>query len=346
MISMTSGAMRPDSRPYYEALQRLSQHWNLAADGVTLLRNGQNHVFAGLLASGTAVIIRITDDTHRSSQLIQAELDWLSFLRRQGCTVTTPLPAKDGDLLKTFSAGSRTLHVVCFARFTGSPVTPGDPQQWNPELFVTLGRTLGRIHRVTATFQPRAGVQRYPWYEETEFRHLANYRGVVPDRVLDCIQSHIARLREMPRQGGHYGLIHNDVYAENFFYVRGEVQLFDFDQCCYGWFLQDLVNPIYPHYVFPGVSIPGATLADLTLFFGHLLTGYRTEQPLSVDQLRLANALLQLKEGFVYLILNAQLAQWATTLHLPLPTLRHAVAVMEQRILTDAPVVDLNFTRF
>jgi Ser/Thr protein kinase RdoA (MazF antagonist) len=82
------------------------------------------------------------------------------------------------------------------------------------------------------------------------------------------------------------------------------------------------------------------------VFFKHLVAGYRSEQPLSVDQLRMANTLLQLKEGFVYLILNAQLAQWATTLHLPLDTLRHAVAVMEHRMLTDAPVVDLDFTLF
>src|SRR5262249_46992533 len=209
-------------RPYDEALQRLSRHWDLAADGLALLRNGQNHVFAGRLASGTAVIIRITDDTHRTSRLIQAELDWLSFLRHHGCTVTEPLPANDGKLLKTFSAGRRTLHVVCFARLTGRPVTPGDPQQWKAELFVTLGKSLGRIHRVTATFQPRAGVQRYSWYAETEFRHLADYQGVVPDRVLGCIQRHIARLRDLPQQPGHYGLIHNDVYADNFFYAPGE----------------------------------------------------------------------------------------------------------------------------
>ena len=122
--------------------------------------------------------------------------------------------------------------------------------------------------------------------------------------------------------------------------------MFDFDQSCYGWLLQDLVNPLYPHYIFPSVRIPGATTTDLALFFGHLVTGYRTEQPLSVDQLRLANALLQLKEGFVYLILQGQLAQWATTLHLPVDTLRQAIAVMEHRILTDAPVVDLDFTVF
>jgi Ser/Thr protein kinase RdoA (MazF antagonist) len=81
-------------------------------------------------------------------------------------------------------------------------------------------------------------------------------------------------------------------------------------------------------------------------FFRSLVTGYRTEQPLSVEQLRLTNALLQLKEGFVYLILNAQQAQWATTLHLPVDTLHQAIAVMEHRIRTDAPDGDLDFTMF
>ena len=128
--------------------------------------------------------------------------------------------------------------------------------------------------------------------------------------------------------------------------MRGEVQLFDFDQSCYGWYLQDLVNPIYPHYVFPAVRIPGTTTADLALFFRHLVAGYRTENPLTIEQLCMAGALLRLKESFVYLILNAQLARWATTLHLPLDTLRQAIATMENRILSGAPVVEPDFTTF
>jgi Ser/Thr protein kinase RdoA (MazF antagonist) len=292
------------------------------------------------------VIIRLTDDTHRSARLIQAELDWLRFLRHQGCTVTNPLPARDGELLKTLTSGQRTVHVVCFERFTGSPVTPGDPSQWTPTLFALLGKTLGHIHRVTTTFQPRAGSQRYAWYEETEFRHLATYRGIVPDRVLDRIQAHIGKLRDWPQPPDQYGLIHNDVYAANFLYAPGEVQLLDFDQACYGWYLQDLVNPIYPHYVFPAVKIPGATPADLARFFTHLLAGYRSERPLPADQLAMAQSLLQLKESFVYLILQAQPAQWAATLGLTMAQLRESVATMEHRILTRAAVVELDFMSF
>jgi Ser/Thr protein kinase RdoA (MazF antagonist) len=124
------------------------------------------------------------------------------------------------------------------------------------------------------------------------------------------------------------------------------VQLFDFDQACYGWSPQDLVNPLYPHYVFPSARIPRATTADLARFFRPLVAGYRTEQPLSAEQLRMADVLLRPKESFVYLILTAHLAQWAATLHLPVDTLRQALAVMEHRLLSGASVVDLDLTTF
>jgi hypothetical protein len=71
----------PDSQPYYAALPEVAHAWGIVSDGLTLLRNGLNHVFAGTLVSGATVIIRITDDAHRAASLIQAELDWLSFLR-------------------------------------------------------------------------------------------------------------------------------------------------------------------------------------------------------------------------------------------------------------------------
>jgi Ser/Thr protein kinase RdoA (MazF antagonist) len=146
--------------------------------------------------------------------------------------------------------------------------------------------------------------------------------------------------------GQCYDRLRNRGGAENFFYAPGEVQPFDLDQACYGWFLQDLVNPLYPPYVFPAVRISGVTTADLARFFRHLVAGYRTEQPLSAEQLRMADVLLHLKESFVYLILNAPLAQWAATLHLPVDILHRATAVMEHRLLTGAPVVDLDFTAF
>jgi hypothetical protein len=45
----------------------------------------------------------------------------------------------------------------------------------------------------------------------------------------------------------------------------------------------------------------------------------------------MANAFLQLKESFVYLILNTQPAHWAATC-ISLDTLHQAIAIMEHRM--------------
>jgi Ser/Thr protein kinase RdoA (MazF antagonist) len=335
-----------DSAPYHEALAAVSDEWGIAADGIELLRAGQNHVYGGRLASGKTVIIRVTDDRHRAAALIRGELSWLTFLSENGCAVPTPLPGRDGRLLITRRGMGRTLHVVCFDRLDGSVVRAGDDAQWTPTLFRDLGRALGRIHRLNASYRPGPGTRRYVWYQETEYRHLSDYRRRLPSRVLDAIESHIAALRQWPATAGTYGLIHNDVYADNFLYKDGQVQLFDFDQACYGWYVYDLISPLYPHYVFPAVRIPGATVADAASFFADMVEGYRTEHRLTASQLAGAGDLLRLKEILVYLIVREQFEQWAETLHVSRASLRAGFAAVEDRLLNNKPVIDLDFTKY
>jgi Ser/Thr protein kinase RdoA (MazF antagonist) len=335
-----------------EALLRASSLWGLEKNSFTLLRDGQNHVFSarrddGHKAGGQKVIVRVTDDSHRSAALIDGELSWLAFLSAHGCAVSNPLPASDDSLLTTLAVGGEQVHVVCFTYLDGSQVDPGDPRQWTPDLFAELGRELGRIHAVSADFKPDPGSRRYAWDEETEYRRLPDgFRDLVPDAVLDAIEGMFARLRNQSKQPGTFGLIHSDVYADNFFYGDGQVRLFDFDQACYGWYVYDLICPLYPHYISPVAKIPGATSADAAAFFGHLVAGYRETHVLTAEQLGLAGELLRLKEIFVYLILVEKFDQWAATLDTSPETLRHMLDTVERRLIAGAPVLDVDFTGY
>jgi len=155
-----------------EALLRASSLWGLDRGSFTLLRDGQNHVFSARRddrhkTGGERVIVRVTDDSHRSAALIEGELSWLAYLSAHGCAVSSPLPASDDSLLTSLSAGGGQVHVVCFTYLDGSQVDPTDPRQWTPDLFAELGRELGRIHAVSETFKPDPGSRRYAWDEET-----------------------------------------------------------------------------------------------------------------------------------------------------------------------------------
>jgi Ser/Thr protein kinase RdoA (MazF antagonist) len=335
-----------------EALLRAGSLWGLEKNSFTLLRDGQNHVFSARRngdgkATGRRVIVRVTDDSHRSAALIGGELSWLAYLSAHGCAVSRPIPASDGTLMTSLTIDGQQVHLVCFTYLDGSQIDPTDPRQWTPDLFAELGRELGRIHALSEKFTPDPAKRRYAWYEETEYRHIPDrFRRLVPDAVLEAIKGVIARLRGRPTGRGEYGLIHSDVYADNFFFGDGQVRLFDFDQACYGWYVYDLICPLYPHYISPVAKIPGATAADAAAFFGHLVSGYRETHVLTAEQLDLAGELLRLKEIFVYLILVENFDQWATTLDTTPETLRHMLDTVEQRLVAGAPVLDIDLTRF
>ena len=68
-----------------EALARACSLWGLEQGTFTLLRDGQNHVFSARRnvrknMGGQKVIVRVTDDNHRSAALIEGELSWLAYL--------------------------------------------------------------------------------------------------------------------------------------------------------------------------------------------------------------------------------------------------------------------------
>ena len=76
------------------------------------------------------------------------------------------------------------------------------------------------------------------------------------------------------------------------------------------------------------------------------MAGYRQTHVLTTEQLGLADELLRLKEIFVYLILVEKFDQWVTTLGTSPETLRRMLDTVEQRLITGAPVLDVDFTQF
>jgi hypothetical protein len=138
-------AMRGERRlspaqPSNEVLPQSAQQRDLEPTSLALVREGLNHVFAGTRRLGTTVIIRLTDDMYRSASLIRAEFEWLRLLRQHGCSVTTPLLATDGQLLKTLDTGGPTLHAFCFGALNRPASSPRRSAillaRWDPSILL------------------------------------------------------------------------------------------------------------------------------------------------------------------------------------------------------------------
>jgi Ser/Thr protein kinase RdoA (MazF antagonist) len=319
-----------DSSPYHEALARCVDHWGLVTEKTELIRDGINHVFATDSAGGDPVIIRISDGAIRQRGEVLGELLWLDHLIRNGCTVTTPIRSRGGELLETIDLDDNTLHVCCFKRFGGRELHPATDAEWNDELFLKLGREIGRIHRASDQLQLPADRDRMPWYEGKLTRIPDPLSKGFNPRVTEAMRAFIDELRGRPTPPRHYGLVHRDLHAGNFLVEDGEVEIIDFDLGCYGWRTMDFAVLLFGHYYYPSLRVPHAS-SELA---GHVLAmvvrGYRDEYMLDREQLDTVGDMILLHSIINYIVMVPAVEHWQIAMGDPQPPVTESLAWIEQ----------------
>lgn len=190
-------------------------------------------------------VLRISYRADRPVELIQAELHFINYLAEGGVRVSRSVPSIYGNLLEVIPASGVSFIAVSFVKGRGMRV-PDNNYRYRvdapiDEYFQNWGRALGQMHRLTKTYRPLNETVRRPDWFAWEYE-----RGFPYDTQLPVIQQKyaqlIAELRTLPRDIDSYGLIHNDFNDGNFTvdYDNGDITVFDFDDCCYFWFVYDL----------------------------------------------------------------------------------------------------------
>ncbi|HET7627479.1 MAG TPA: hypothetical protein VFK44_03725, partial [Bacillales bacterium] len=85
-------------------------------------------------------VLRISHGGHRSADQLQAEVDWVVDLFKNDIPVSQPLPSLNDRLVESLRTTAGEFHAVCFAKAAGGPAKPED---WNDQLFHTLGKIMG-----------------------------------------------------------------------------------------------------------------------------------------------------------------------------------------------------------
>jgi Ser/Thr protein kinase RdoA (MazF antagonist) len=199
---------------------------------------------------GKPLILRISYTPERSIAQIRAELDFVNYLAEHEVRVSKPVASQNGNLVETVWSEGIPFQIVSFVKGKGMRV-PDNDYRYRPdvpieEYFRNWGRTLGQMHARSKDYQPaEAEAKRPTWFD------LHNNRLAISDRVAERlplvsqrIQSLLAELKALPKDRESYGLIHGDFNDGNFMvdYSNGDVTVFDFDDCCYFWFIYELAS--------------------------------------------------------------------------------------------------------
>jgi Ser/Thr protein kinase RdoA (MazF antagonist) len=188
---------------------------------------------------------------------------------------------------------------------------PGKPvwetTGWTPELYETYGRLLGRIHALTKKYRPsQAAWTRLEWDDPI---------NLDCERNIPASEAHIAEkfrtiveyLRALPKEADSYGLIHQDAHPANFFINEaGEITLFDFDDCVYGWFIYDIAMPLFYMNVGRNDAVASASDAQTftSEFMRHFLRGYSQEYQLDPKWLKELPYFLKFREIDLYALVH------------------------------------------
>ncbi len=193
-------------------------------------------------------ILRIGHSSHRSEEQIIAELDWINYLHEKGVAVARPYPSRNQRLTEVIPVEDSYFTAVAFEFAPGQLIENADPMEWNTSLFQTLGRTIGKMHRLAKDYQPIHLVQLRPDWRKDDL--IQNARKYLPEDQMDAadeMDEILQRFSRMPAAPSDYGLIHSDVNPTNFHVDQGKITLFDFDDCGYNWFINDITvaMPLY-----------------------------------------------------------------------------------------------------
>jgi len=195
--------------------------------------------------TGDPRILRISHRPDRSVERIQAELHFVNYLAENGMRVSSPIPSENGNLFEIIRAADIPFIAVSFHKGRGMRV-PDNYYHYREgvpieEYFLNWGQVLGQMHRLTKAYQPLSETVRRPeWYVWDVFT------GFPAGKQLPLVQKKydrlIAELHALPRDVDSYGLTHFDFNDGNFTvdYDNGNLTVFDFDDCCYFWFMYDL----------------------------------------------------------------------------------------------------------
>ena len=252
-----------------EALAR----WDALADSLEPAGEDQNFVFRFRDAAGVENYLRLTHPSHRTRELLLGELEFVDYLATNGAPVAAPLRSKAGNLVETIVTPAGEFNAAVFRAVQGQPVKWGTDAE-NRQILFERGRTLGQIHRLSQSYRP-AGSPRFHWFHDDLFLNPWNHFPESEPAARREYQQVLLFLLSRPRTAENYGMIHGDFGSHNTLRLDGKAVAFDFDECCFHWFLFDVAVAIWP----------AAGLPDKLrkAYLQVLLEGYSGEKDLNGD---------------------------------------------------------------
>jgi len=200
----------------------------------------ENYIFHAKDESGVSYVLRLTHSSHRSEKQVEAELDFLQYLKEHGAKIAGPYYSESRKLVEGIRTVDGTFfYASLFAYAKGERVKGDTSIYWGNEFFEAWGKAIGQLHRLTIDY-PKTK------YRDTwEVEEKAIIDELDDEKVQNIAYILMEEIKALPMEKRTFGLMHGDIHQGNFHYDGKELTIFDFDDATYNYFIHDLAMVIY-----------------------------------------------------------------------------------------------------
>ena len=244
-----------------------------------------------------AYILRISHSFRHSESLVLGEVDWINYLAEGGVSVAKAIPSESGKLVEVIEDqwGGAFL-VTAFVKARGQ--APWD--LWTPKLYKSYGEMIGQIHTLSKSYQPNQAAWKRPDWNNDLFEFVERYLPESESIAKKKYRDICSRVNTLAKDRESYGLTHQDAHGNNLYVDEmGQITLFDFDECAYNWFINDIAVVLF--YIVQDAEDWRAFTEE---FLSHFLRGYVQACTLDFTWLKEIPNLLKIREIELYAVIH------------------------------------------
>ncbi|MBE0670610.1 MAG: phosphotransferase [Anaerolineales bacterium] len=283
-------------------LQEAMRRYGIPKDSIQPIDTFESFIYS-FERDGKGYILRIGHSFRKSEALIQGEVDWINHLARGGVSVARAVPSQNNKLVEIIEDGQGGQFLAtAFVRARGqNPWEAG----WSTERYETYGELLGKMHALAVDYQPAQPDWKRPEWNAESLNFIESYLPAAETAAHQKYRSLLRHIHTLPKDRQSYGLVHQDAHQNNFFMDEdGSITLFDFDDCAYSWFINDIAIVLF--YISMDAEEFGypSTAAFTKEFMLHFLRGYRRAYAIEPAWLKEIPAFLKLRELELYAVVH------------------------------------------
>jgi Ser/Thr protein kinase RdoA (MazF antagonist) len=298
----------PAAKIPIHVLKEVSRRYGLSENDLSLMTPDDNlDAVYEYQINHKAFVLKLVHHSDKdktlTKNLVESELDWITYLVDNGVNTPRPIISKQGNPVELVDLDHNAFFsAISLEKATGRLLTPAD---LGAELFFQMGKLTGKIHSLAKRYKPGDGTLKRPeWYED-DYLDIDELIPATDTELIEKSWELVDALKGLPRDSSSYGLIHGDLQDHNLWIDEGVLTLLDFESSVYCWFMGDFAGSLEG---IVGDKASGRETEIATLFFSeNYWQGYHQENRLDLFYFQKIPEFFRLWELFLY---NQFINEW------------------------------------